>query len=176
MSSKKILLLVGLVAIVAAVAAQWLMSRGSQATPAPSPIVAASPAPSPDALVETDRILLTRLSSELAVKYRSFERVDQAYLNSIRPYLTKQFFDDYRSTLRYADRAPFLQPVRSSAEGTDVTGDSSRGRAVATVRLRSTNIKSGDRFNQTLQIHWQRFGNRWSATKVNALELGGTNG
>lgn len=176
LSKKRIFLVLG-VAAVAAVAALGLFLRddGAPTAPAsPSPSVTSSPSPSPapDALDEADRRLLTRLSTELAVKYRSFDRVDQAYVDSIRPYLTKQFLEDYRETLRYADRAPFLQPMRSKALETSVRGDSQAGTATAVVRLQSTDLRTQERFPQTLEISWKRSGERWSATDIHALEFG----
>lgn len=171
--NRKFLLVLILVATAIAAAAVFLSVSGNDGRPAgtPRPTPSATPSPTPDLLSPADRELLIRLSTELATKYRSFDRVDQAYLDSIRPYLTKQFFDDYRGTLRYADRAPFLQPVKSRALETQVTGNSSDGRAAGTVKLDSTDLRTGDHFGQTLRIEWERFDGRWSATDINALEF-----
>ncbi|HEY8108907.1 MAG TPA: hypothetical protein VIF43_02780 [Patescibacteria group bacterium] len=166
----KILLIVAAAVCVAGITVLVLsVPDGAKPTPA---VLSASPSPTADPLVEQDRRLLTELSTEFAVKYRSFERVDQVYVDSVRPYMTKQAFEDYRSTLRYADRAPFLQPVRSEALDTRVTGSSAEGTATAVVRLRSTDLKTGKVFEQKLKIAWRRFGERWSATEINAIEFG----
>lgn len=170
--NKKLLVILGIVAVViSAVTVLVTANRENPPSAAASPTPSASPTPTANSLTAADRELLTRLSTELAAKYRSFSRVDQSYLDSIQPYLTKQFFDEYRSTLRYADRAPFLQPVKSEALDTTVTGDSAKGTAAGVVRLSSTDLKTRKKFDQTLRIDWKRFGQRWSATKINALEF-----
>ena len=167
----KILLIVAAVIAVGAVTFLLLSGRGdTRPAPTSSPSVSPSPSPTADPLAK-DRALLTRLSAEFAVKYRSFDRVDKAYVDSIRPYMTKEAFEDYRGTLRYADRAPFLQPVKSKALDTEVAGNSAEGKATAEVRLSSTDLRTNEDFGQTLRIAWMRSGERWSVTKVSALEF-----
>ncbi|MEX2209781.1 MAG: hypothetical protein WD603_00320 [Patescibacteria group bacterium] len=165
MNRKRLILMLVIFAIL--VTGVLLVLTAGRAAPGATSEPTAPPSPTPTAdPLAADRELLARLSTELAVKYQSFSRADAAYAESIRPYLTKEFYEDYRSTLRYADRAPFFQPVRSEALRTDVTGDSAAGEAQAEVRLRSTLLRTEETFEQTIEITWQRFGSRWSATDV----------
>jgi hypothetical protein len=131
------------------------------------PSIQPTATPTADPLSAADRVLLTRLSTELATKFRTFQKPDGAYVESIKPYLAAKFLDDYRSTLRYADRAPFLKPVRSQATSTEVSGTSPTA-ATAHVALDSTMLQTQQKVSQVIRINWQKIADRWVATDVEA--------
>lgn len=171
MNRKRLILVLVILTALAVVVLLTLTTGRPDRAPSTEPSPSPSPSSTPDPLA-ADRELLTRLSTELAVKYQSFPRADAAYVETIRPYLTEEFYEDYRSTLRYSDRAPFFQPIKSEALRTDVNGDSATGEAQAEVRLNSLLLETRETFEQTVGITWQRFGSRWSATKVYISDYG----
>lgn len=166
LTKRKLIILVAVLMVV--VAFVWLISaRDQRPSRTTSPTVAPSATPTPDPLSAEDRTLLTRLSSELATKFRTFQKPDTAYVDSIKPYVSTQFLSDYRSTLRYADRAPFLKPVRSTAVSTNLIGTSPTA-ATADVALNSVMLQNQQKVSQVIRITWQKVGDRWVATDVEA--------
>lgn len=163
-----IILSVALLGSVALLAALLTPSKPAPSIPTVLPSLTATP--TPDSLSEADRQLLTALSSELAAKYRTFAKPDAAYLATLRPYLTPQFYEDYQSTLRYADRVSFLKPVRSSSRETSLRGTAT-GQATALVQLDSVDLDTAKQFRQTVQIQWKKSGDRWSAADIQIVKL-----
>jgi hypothetical protein len=144
-----------------------LLNRGAQ--PAGQAVVTPSPTASVD-LLGADRPLVERLSKELAAKYRTFTKVDQAYADTLRPYVTPEYLSNYQSTFRYADRAPFFQPVRSTAINVELK-DATADTVTALVELESTKLSGGGPFKQIIRIDWRKTNGRWTATDVETAAI-----
>lgn len=110
-----------------------------------------------------ERALLGQLSKELSAAYLTYDRPGSpAYYESVKPFLTKAFFDQvFRETSQVASRITDVTPVISQAQDARVTAISDHD-ATVEVTVRSKE-KTGKEYDQTAKIHWVRIGDRWSA-------------
>lgn len=157
---QRILIAVSGTVVLAAVAFSFLFRDPAGQ---PSDLVTPSASPS-DSLSSQDRVLLERLSKELAVKYSTYDQPDSpSYLASIRPYLTEDF---YTQTVEEIDRYKGrIAPTSSSAAVKDVkVVESTFDSAIVTFRItvKTPTFEHSDEG----EIRWKKRGDRWVALYI----------
>lgn len=148
-----VLAMFGLLAIV-------LLKSPSQ-NPAPQP----SPTTTVDAFAK-DRQLVKQLSGEFAAKYFTYTKPDSPeYFASIKPFMTDAFYGETtKLNARYANTPGGIPSSQSQSESVSVTQIDQTG-ATVTTQIKTT--ESGNKsFEQTIEIHWVRNGDRWSADSL----------
>ena len=124
------------------------------ATPAPSPVVTATPV--------DNSAVLEQYSSEFGAAYFNYSRIDDPkYLDSIRPFLGKDLYAEIVADNRRAgSRAKALSSKVLSAETTEQDADSGQ----VTLRLQSREA-GGKPFEQVFTLDWVKQGKRWVITQ-----------
>ncbi len=132
---------------------------GREATVLASPTPTASLDP-----FNEQREQVSRLSRELGGKYFTYQRPDDpAYLESLKPYLEPGLYaETVRLNLKYG-RLPGATSLRSTVDDVSVT-DVSENEATSFTVLTSTEEER--RFQQNLEVHWQKQGPTWVADRV----------
>lgn len=164
-------ILVALVILIAlGLALIAVLGRDEPTTPAVTP--SATPTADPYA---QDRAVLAELSKDFAAKFFTYQRPnDPAYFDSIRPYMTSEFFsENKRVTDREAYALSRAKPIRSTAESSEVT-EIGRDNAQATVTI--TTEEGGRTREQTLELLWVKRGERWSVNGVRVESTGDAEG
>lgn len=159
MKRKKIIILAVIVALAAGLALATLLNR-----PAEPIYVSPSASPTSDSF-SRDRTLLQGLSEEFGAKFFTYQKPnDPAYFDSIRPYMTPEFFaENKRLTDRETvalDRSTPIKSTVTSAEVTEIDGRTARVRVVLTTEA------SNRQRNQTIVLNWMRQDDRWAVTSV----------
>ncbi len=139
-----------------------------------APTVTPSATPTADPYAQ-DRAVLAELSKDFAVKFFTYQKPNApAYFDSIRPYMTAEFFSENK---RVTDRETYAlsraNPIRSTAESSAVT-EIGRDNAQATVTI--TTEEGGRTREQTLELLWVKRGERWSVNGIRVESTGDAEG
>lgn len=161
----KTVVIILVVVVAVGLAAATLLSR----QPAEPLQPTVSPTPTADPYAQ-DRAILGELSKDFGAKFFTYQKPnDPAYFDSIRPYMTPEFFTENK---RITDRETYAisraTPIRSTVQRTEVTEIDGRS---ADVTIHILTEESGDIRDQTVMLSWVKQGQQW---KVNTVKIGGT--
>jgi hypothetical protein len=146
---------------IAAVAFIFLRPANQEvSTPSPKPSVTPSPL-----LSAEDSALLKRLSTELVVKFNTYQRPDEpVYLQSIKPYLDAAFYEKTAAEInRYRGRLTHVKPSSADTQEPVLKPDSPTEVIVSV----PVTIRAGARSEKTTaEIKWEKRGQRWVALYI----------
>lgn len=155
----KRLIIIGVLSLaVLAAVGLYLLFQKPATTPRPTP----TPTP---AVQEKDRALLGQLSGELAAKFQTYSKpAATEYFESIKPYLTESFYQQVvLDNKRAAEKIHEITPVQSAASKVKSV-QANKDSATVVVTINST--EGTLRYDQEVEVHWVKAGDRWSADSL----------